>query len=177
MKKKVSLVCCILAAIIAVVPLAACNNNPTAAPQSKAESDLITEIGGCSDTYAGSVSEKTYKEEGDAAEAFVRNEILGADEQMQVTVNKAQSVTKEEAEKIIPAEFTKDAVEFKKAEVTYGDTAETSTQAISLSAAKTDNKDQSQKVAQSKKVVVYLIKYGEEWKYFTPKVEVGNRIT
>lgn len=178
MKKKVSLVCCILAAIIAVAPLAACNNNPTAATQSKAESDLITAIGGCSDTYAGSVSEETYKEEGDAAEAFVRNEILGADEQTQVTVTKAQSVAKEEAEKSIPAEFTKDAVEFKKAEVAYGDQAETSTQAISLSAAKTDNKDQSQKVAQSRKVVVvYLIKYGEEWKYFTPKVEVGNQIT
>lgn len=177
MKKKVSLVCCLLAVIIAVAPLAACANKPPAkTTQPKAETDLITEIGGCSDTYSGSVSEEAYKEEGDAAEAFVRNEILGSDDQTQVTVAEPQTVTKDEAEKIIPAEFTKDAVEFKKVEVTYGDSEEASTQAISLFAANAD-KASIRKVAQSRKVVVYLIKYGEEWKYFTPKVEVGNQIT
>lgn len=106
----------------------------------------------------------------------MRNEILGSDDQTQVTVAEPQTVTKDEAEKIIPAEFTKDAVEFKKVEVTYGDSEEASTQAISLFAANAD-KASIRKVAQSRKVVVYLIKYGEEWKYFTPKVEVGNQIT
>lgn len=105
-----------------------CANKPPAkTTQPKAETDLITEIGGCSDTYSGSVSEEAYKEEGDAAEAFVRNEILGSDDQTQVTVAEPQTVTKDEAEKIIPAEFTKDAVEFKKVEVTYGDSEEAST--------------------------------------------------
>lgn len=169
MKKKISTVCCLLAAFTAVASFAGCKKD---AEENKAETDLINEIGGCSETYEGGVSETAYQKEDDAAEAFVRNELLGSDMQTQLTVAEPQSITKDEAAKIIPAAFTKDAVEFKKVEVTYTQAAnEANAQATFLST------DKAIGNAQTKKVTVYLIKYGEEWKYFTPKVEVGNAVT
>lgn len=169
MKKKISTVCCLLAAFTAVASFASCKKD---AEENKAETDLINEIGGCSETYEGGVSETAYQKEDAAAEAFVRNELLGSDMQTQLMVAEPQSITKDEAAKIIPAAFTKDAAEFKKVEVTYTQAAnEANAQATFLSADKTTGN------AQTKKVTVYLIKYGEEWKYFTPKVEVGNAVT
>lgn len=171
MKKKVCAVCCLVAAFTAAAAFAGCKDNNSLVSTQNSDNELIEEIGGCSETYEGGVSETAYSEEKVAAKAYVQTELLGSDTQAQITVKEPQTVTKEDAAKVIPDAFTKDATEFKKVEVTY-------TQAASGTTAQAFFLATGTGAAQTKTVVVYLIKYGNEgWKYFTPKVEVGNAVT
>ena len=128
---------------------------------------FIDSIGGVSETFKGTVSENTYNTANEAASAFVSEEIAG---ESVATVHSVKSNGELSQSKIdslnIPAELLVGSDSVEEMEVTY-DLATVSTYARSGGST----------YASTKTIKVYVIKYGVDWKYFTPAPITGDTIT
>ena len=126
--------------------------------------EFIDSIGGVSDTYTGAVSDETFETKEDAAEAYVSNEVVGTGKGavVEATESKGElNATEIEALKL-PEEYANpDSVE--KLEVTYSETDYYSALASSSNS--------------TKKVIVYIIKIGNNYKYYSPLPATGETIT
>ena len=129
---------------------------------------FIREIGGVSETYLGAVSERTYSSADDAAEDFVYEEVVGDSYATITSVTSLGSADKSEHN--IPDEFLQGSQTVEKVEVEFTVPAEASlkrrVQLVSYSNEGTEAK-----------VVVYVIKYEMDWKYFAPLPETGDTIS
>lgn len=126
---------------------------------------FIEELGGCSDTYKGEVSEYTYETKELAAKAFVEEQVVGDND---VTIVKTESKgelssTQIEALNIPEAEKT-DIVSVEEVEVEYA--LESSTYM-----------SKTQSASPNKIVKVYIIKYPNTFKYYSPAPVTGATVT
>lgn len=150
-------------------------------------SAFVDEIGGCSETYTGAVSEKKYDKAEDAAKEYIANEIVAADAAYEIEkVESEGKLSKKELKALdIPETFMKDAEEVEKYTVTYltdekDKTDETTGKAqaekegdilqLAVGEKQTDGKD-------STKVTVYVIKFADYFKYFSPRMINGDTLT
>lgn len=141
-----------------------------------AESKFIDEIGGCSETYNGALSEDEFGTLNAAAENYVKEEIVGDDQSCSVTVGQTTEVALADASKHkIPAECVNGAESVQAVEVYYTVKEKSSSIFDFLSsdakAAITSGNSEEQKVT------VYVIKFDTYFKYFTPVVENGETLT
>lgn len=127
-------------------------------------SEFIDDIGGVSETYTGAVSEESYETKEEAATAFVSEEIVGTQKTaiIQSTESKGQLSPTEITALNLPEEFSENVESVEKIEVTYSE-AELYSRSASESG--------------TKKIIVYIIKIGPDYKYFTPCPVNGDTIT
>ena len=136
-------------------------------------SDIINSIGGVSETFTGVMSTQSYDTAEDAAEAFVLEEMATNDDVVIEDV-KSTTLSNDEISKVgIPSEFLDGADSVEKVEVSYLVTRN-ETMAMSSNDTQTTGKDTLNK---EKKVVVYVIKYGTDWKYFAPLPETDATLS
>lgn len=132
--------------------------------------DFIKDIGGVSETYQGGLSEKSYATADAAAKDYVAVEVVGNSKaEIVSTESKGELSDKEIKAAGIPDEFLKDADAVEEIEVTY-----TVSEGTSLNAGVT--KLATETLNKTKKVKVYVIKCGVDWKYFTPRPVTGETI-
>ena len=131
--------------------------------------DFINDIGGVSETYVGTVSEEAYETANDAAEAFVENELSGANGAVILETVSNGALSTAQVEKLnIPDELMEGATSVEEIEVSY---EASSASFFNCSAESGD-------VLNKNKVVkVYVIKYENNWKYFTPLPVTGDTIS
>ena len=124
--------------------------------------ELINEIGGVSDTFKGAVSEESYDSATEAAEAYVCEQIAGKDASVTIEdVTPLGELTYTEIEELgVPSEFKEDMIGIEAFEVTYTDYSS----GVYLTAAKS-TKDT---LNENKTVKVYIIRYVDDWRYFSP---------
>ena len=133
--------------------------------------DLIERLGGASDTYVGSVSEDSYVSAGEAAKAFVTNEVIGSEMASVSGVKHKKTLSANEVSSVIPAEVMGEGVvEVQQLEVTYSVMSGENLKAGN-GYSKVDTLDTSRKVD------VYVIKYELDWKYFSPCPENDTPLT
>lgn len=165
----------LLAAVMICAALftCSCKKDQTQAPSwesDPAASAFVGEIGGCSETYVGAVSEKKYQSGDEAAKEYVKNEIVSAEKNCEVTeVTAPTELSKKELKTAgIPEEYTKDATKVEKYTVTYqeSDKAEAANGENTFLATGT-----------KKTVTVYVIVYADYYKYFTPVTPNGDTVT
>lgn len=158
-------------AVVATVALTGCKKETkSAAKPDKEEQKLIEEIGGCSDTYEGAVSTETYSSVDSAAEAFVNDEIVGSDKTVTINDVKKTEMTVADTAEVIPARFTTGALSVTKCDVNYS--AVNNEESASV-----DGMINAALNAGNRKVTVYVIKFDDCYKYFTPTVPNGKAIT
>lgn len=129
---------------------------------------FINEIGGVSETFIGAVS-KEYPTSTDAAEGFVEKEVVGYSYATITSVDSkgpAQS-----SEHKIPAEFLEGSEMVEKFEVEFTVPTEAS---LKREVQLLSSSNEGEKKA---KVVVYVIKYETNWKYFAPLPVTGDTIS
>ena len=133
---------------------------------------FINELGvDVSETFEGVVSAYNYHSATDAAEAFVENELSGNGYAIINSVSSKGELSDSEIKKLnFPDYIVNECDSIEKMEVTY----EHNTSSY-YSVRGTSKVADSSKSGQ-KKVVVYVIKYGVDWKYFAPLPEKGNTI-
>ncbi len=134
---------------------------------SEGRQDFIDGIGGVSDTYAGAVSEETFETANDAAEAYVAAEVVGTSK-VAVIKSATSKGTLSEGEITnlnLPAELSEGMDSVEKIEIVYSESDKTVASTVALASVST------------KKVIVYVIKYGTEYKYFSPVPVKGDTIT
>ncbi|MBE6454766.1 MAG: hypothetical protein E7017_07820 [Alphaproteobacteria bacterium] len=165
-KKVVSLA--LVICTVCVLALTSCGGN-SGSGNDKAEAgrnDFIESIGGTSETYKGSVSEISYESADEAINAYVENEAAGKNG----TVQNVDAVSKGELNDAevkaleIPADMQEGITSVEKFEVTYTLAAEE----VSSVAASSNS---------GTKVIIYIIRYGKEWRYYTPCPVNGETIT
>ncbi len=132
----------------------------------KEENAFIEEIGGCSETYKGSLSESVYDDAEDAAEAYVLEEI--AEQNSDYTINSVVcdgTLTDQEVNALgITDEMMEGATSVKKYTVEYAVSDGDGLMRLA------GNNDKSQ-------VIVYVIG-GDNWfRYFSPVVTTGDTVT
>ena len=131
--------------------------------------EFIDSIGGVSETFVGAVSEESYYSSENAAEAFVKEEIVGEDSATILDMNNKGELTDEQLAKAnIPDELLYDADSVEAIEVTYETYSSDMYSGNNIDTLASSN---------SKKVTVYVIKYGPDWKYFVPMPETNKTIT
>ncbi|MBO5411784.1 MAG: hypothetical protein J6A38_01710 [Clostridia bacterium] len=130
--------------------------------ESQLHEDFINEIGGVSETYVGAVSETSYATAQEAATAYVAEEIVGSADATVINAESKGELTSEQVTALqLPADIQegmqsveKLEVEYSVAENSYMDTLNT-----------------------NKKVTVYVIKYANDFKYYSPMPVTGETIT
>ena len=132
--------------------------------------DFIAELGGVSDTYKGAVSEQSYDTPETAAVAFVTEEIVGGKDVSIAAVTPKSKLSTTEIDALnLPADVKEGIVGVNKLEVTYS-TSNPSAQgdAVIAPCAVASN---------DTVVIVYVIKYENAWKYYSPAPVTGKTIT
>lgn len=130
---------------------------------------FIDEIGGVSETFIGAVSEREYYASTDAAEDFVHVEVVG---DSYATIQSIDSKgPAQSSEHKIPEEFLAGSEMVEKFEVEFTVPAEAS---LKREVQLLSSSNAGEKKA---KVVVYVIKYETNWKYFAPLPETGDTIS
>lgn len=139
-------------------------------------SAFIDEIGGCSETYKGSVSEKSYDKAEDAVSDYVASEIVAAESECKITETKLEKKLsqKEITQLGISDEMMNGADKVEKYNVAYESTEKD--EDSNLMMIDSDSKFATAKIV-SGKTVVYIITYKDFFKYFSPVVEDGNTLT
>lgn len=132
--------------------------------------EFIGDIGGVSETYAGTVSNEAFESAEEAASAYVTNEIVSVNSYVDsVEATSKGELSSEEITKLnLPQELQEGIDSVEKYEVSYTLAGEARVAQMST-AQKQDSG--------SYKVIVYVIRYGIEWKYFTPMPVKGDTIT
>lgn len=127
--------------------------------------EFITELGGVSDTYVGAVSEESFETAEEAASAYVSNEVAGEANVTSVeAVSKGQLSSSAVNALNLPAELKEGLTSVEEFEVSYALSEEA---AASMSASSRS----------TIKIKVYVIKYGKDYKYYTPCPVNGETIT
>jgi len=127
--------------------------------------EFIDSLGGVSDTYEGAVSEESYDSANEAATAYVNNEVAGNSNVEDVeAVSKGELSANAIKELKLPEELQEGITSVEKFEVSYSLSEE---EALSLAASSKS----------SYKIYVYVIRYGKEYKYYTPCPVNGETIT
>lgn len=131
----------------------------------KGRGEFIDSIGGVSETYTGAVSEESFETKEEAVEAFVNEQIVGTSQAavIESTVSKGELSDTEIAALNLPADIAGDVDSVEELEVTYTETSYYSAIADSTTG--------------SKKITVYIVKCGPDFKYFTPCPVDGETIT
>ncbi len=131
--------------------------------------EFISDIGGVSETYEGAVSELTYETAEEAASAYISNEVVGDNAYAENVVAESKGeLASADVDKLnLPEELKEGITAVEKFEVSYTLAGEARVAQMS-SAMDNDS---------SYKVIVYVIRYGIEWKYFTPMPVKGDTIT
>ncbi|MBQ9773956.1 MAG: hypothetical protein IJW30_04765 [Clostridia bacterium] len=134
--------------------------------------EFISELGGVSDTYAGAVSEESFATAEEAAEAYVAEEVVG-DSYATITNTTSKGELNDTQIDLlnIPEELSDGIVAVEELEVEY---------TLAESTAYTANGNEIEAcdtLNTSKKVRVYVIKYENDWKYFTPCPVNGETIS
>lgn len=131
--------------------------------------DFIAGLGGVSETFEGALSEESYPSADKAAEAFVADELSG---EGIATVHSVESKGQLSAGEIEALDLPEDVVEgydaIEKIEVVYE---------VNQAVAFSRSGRSAQQTDKSERVVVYVIKYGPDWKYFAPMPETGDTIS
>ena len=127
--------------------------------------EFIDSIGGTSDTYTGSVSEEAYESKDEAALAYVNKEIIGLYKEATLeSVTSKGELSDSEIEALkLPEEIKGDVDSVEKLEVTYSELEGYSALSASSSSTKT--------------AIVYIVKIGPDYRYFTPCPVKGDTIT
>ena len=163
----------LLALTLACVMLFAtsCGDSSKTIDPEAGRDDFIGGIGGVSETYVGSASEESYESADSAAEAFVQNELAGrSDAVVLETTSKGELSSTEVNELNIPTDVMEGALSVEKIEVSYAINSIDYYSACSAEAV-TDT------LNKNKVVTVYVIKYENDWKYFTPLPETGDTVS
>ena len=137
-------------------------------PVDNGDSAFIDSLGGVSDTYVGAVSEINYYSAEEAAYAFVENEIVGDSHVHSFTYESVEEFDVDDVDIDIPSEFLYGADSVEKMNVTFNESS-----AYAYSAMATGETSGSTQ----RTVTVYVIKYGNNFKYFAPMPITGETIT
>ena len=130
--------------------------------EAEKEKEFISSIGGVSETYMGSVSMQSYNSAAKAAEAYVQEQVVGEKEATVVNTKSNGELTPSQVEQLsLPASVQEGIISVEEIEVEYS--------ASKVSYSSTNN--------QNKKVKVYVIKYANDWKYYTPAPITGETIS
>ncbi len=130
--------------------------------ESKLHEDFINELGGVSETYVGAVSEASYATADEAATAYVEEEIVGDADVTVIGATSKGALTSSEVTALnLPTEISEGMQEIEKIEVEYA--------VDEVSAMDTLNTN--------KTVTVYVIKYANDFKYYSPLPVTGETIT
>lgn len=182
MKKIASLILALLM-LLSVAALSGCMMDPVKNDESIGETDsaendfgndperneLIDKIGGVSDTFRGAVSKETFNSAVEAANAYVADEIAGNSDAVVLDTVSNGELSHEKIDSIgIPEELKAGITSVEEYEVSYSvnSTASSGNGIIALSNGKKE----------THKVKVYVIKYGVDWKYFSPAPVTGETI-
>ncbi len=138
---------------------------------SEGRNEFIEGIGGVSETYTGTVSNQSYSSAQDAAEAFVAEEIAGESNVEIVNATSSGELSSQEITALnLPTSVQDGMIGVEKLEVEYSLSGEESLYANGIV-------ELGDKLNKTTKVTVYVIKYENEWKYFTPMPVTGDTIT
>lgn len=164
--KKLSFIAALLALFCCLSSCSFLSGSDTSISK-KEESAFIDEIGGCSETYTGALSENTYYDAVEAAHAYVLEEI--AKEDSEYTIEAAVCEGTPSNDELQAAGVSSDlldgATSVQKYTVTYTEDGQDSDSTSELS------------TGNQKTVVVYVVG-GDDWfKYFSPVVVTGNTVT
>ena len=130
--------------------------------ESKLHEDFINELGGVSETYVGAVSAESYATADEAATAYVQEEIVGQADATVINATSKGTLTSQEVTALnLPTEISEGMQDVEKLEVEYA--------VDSISAMDTLNIN--------KTVTVYVIKYANDFKYYSPLPVTGETIT
>lgn len=134
---------------------------------SEGRQEFIDGIGGVSDTYAGAVSEETFETANEAAEAYVATEVVGTSKVAVIksATSKGTLSASEVTNLNLPAELSEGMDSVEKIEIVYSESAASAASTVALAS------------VSNKKVIVYVIKYGPDYKYFSPVPVKGDTIT
>lgn len=150
-----------VATVFSLGTMAACGKGGDGA--SNERNKFIKTLGGVSETYVGEVSEETYATQEKAAEAYVKEQIVGEKDVSIVNATSKGSLGAAEIAALeIPAEDSEGIVSVEEVEVEYSENEEI----VPTAAAPTN----------TKKVKVYIIKYTDYYKYFTPCPVTGETV-
>ena len=142
-------------------------NGTEDAPGNPDRDSFIADLGGVSETFEGAVSEKSYKSADKAAEAYVSEEIVGeANAILHSVTSKGQLSDSDIASLNLPSSVADgyDSIELMEVKYAIGTAA-----AYSRSGGADENDERT--------VQVIVIKYGTDWKYFTPRPVNGETIS
>ncbi len=175
-RRKVLSIFLVLSMIASILFTTGCNTkDDDYQEKDPVRNEFIEGIGGVSETFKGSVSELSYSSAEDAAKAFVTEELSGESKAQIKEVVSNGDLKKSEIKKLgIPSEFLEGSDSVEEYEVTYSLSESSSGLNIekgitNLSAGDTLNK--------SVTVKVYVIKYENNWKYYTPLPVTGDTIS
>lgn len=166
-KKKVGKILGIIAGAIALVVAVVIIFSVLSNNKNFTRGKFINEIGGTSETFVGVVSKRSYDSAERAAEEYLYNELRGGSN---VTLNNVTNLGESSAsEHNIPQELLEGSDLVEKLEVEYSrssySTASYSLQTVSSS-------DEGTR----EKVVVFVIRYGTQWRYYTPMPIKGEAL-
>ncbi len=126
-----------------------------------ARTEFIDTLGGVSETFKGSVSEEEYDTAEKAAKAYVAEEVAGAGDVSVLSTKSNGELSAGEVNKLIPAELKEGVVSVEEIEVEYSQ----------------DDTMLLDTLNKNKTVKVYIIKYENCYKYFTPAPVTGETIS
>ena len=158
----------ITAAVVTIVLLTQNNDKPNDTPaEYAADQDYLNALGGVSETFKGTVSTESYDTAEKAAKDFVSKELVGKSTANVEEVKNVETYTVSNVDVTIPSEFLEGATNIEKMEVTYSIKDESNDVAL-----------MSENITATKQtVVVYVIKYNVNYKYFVPLPETGETIS
>jgi len=135
---------------------------------SEGRTEFISTIGGVSDTFEGVVSSESYNSPEAAAEAYVADEVVGnSGVEILSTTSKGVLSNSEITKLNLPEDVKAGLTSVEEIEVKYSEiTATTFSNSVTADTLDT-----------SKTVKVYVIKYTNDWKYFSPAPITGDTIT
>ena len=183
MKKILSLVLAVLLLVLATC-LVGCgvetpttttgdsSNTQTPAIKDQMVAELLSEIGEVSETFEGSVSEPIFYTPQAAAKGYIIQEVVG-EKNAEITeilvINSKGELSNSEAKAAgIPNSFLANADSVEEMEVAYTVHEAMAESGVTLLKDMVDNE---------KTVKVYVIKYGTNWAYYTPRPITGDTIS
>lgn len=143
-------------------------------PQEEIDS-FKEEIGGCSDTYEGALSETEYDNAENAAKDYVKYEVVGTEKTGEISDVKTKDLKLSDAEKLgINAGMIEGATGIKECTVTY---TEKAADVSKVSASEQPELSLLSETAVNKTTKVYIICFGGYYKYFSPALKTGETVT
>ena len=136
------------------------------------QDEMISQLGGVSETFEGALSEETYETAEEAATAFVEEEIVGKSNANVSEVKPIATLSETEIKNAIPESLLegKEVDSVEKYEVTYSVNG-------SLDAGNGVQALASDTLNTNRTVTVYVIKCGPDWQYYSPMPVTGATIS